>query len=173
MCNKTSQLILAIEDDTVRTRGTTAVDLSGAQDRPLIVGTRDREVEALVVVVLVGVVVAAHGLVGGVELITGFLGGSHGARAVAVAAAGVVAGAGVEFSRGGKDRGDQQGCDGGDLIGFVRTVKRLSWPWYKGVSTYLLVQHLDRRRSGEYWSVSDLSCVPWYEALRSSAECQA
>lgn len=151
MCNKTSQLILAIEDDTVRTRGTTAVDLSGAQDRPLIVGTRDREVEALVVVVLVGVVVAAHGLVGGVELITGFLGGSHGARAVAVAAAGVVAGAGVEFSRGGKDRGDQQGCDGDDL----------------------LVQHLDRRRSGEYWSVSDLSCVPWYEALRSSAECQA
>lgn len=116
MCNNTSQLIIAVEDNAVRTRGTTSVGPSGAQDRPLIVGAGDGEVEALVVVVLVGIVVAADGLVRGVQLIAGFLSGAHSARTVAVAAAGVGAGAGVEFSRGGQDRGEQQGCDGDDLV---------------------------------------------------------
>jgi hypothetical protein len=149
MGNNTSQLIIAVEDNAVRTRGTTAVDLSGAQDRPLIVGAGDREVEALVVVVPVGVVVAADGLVRGVQLITGFLSGAHGARAIAVAAAGVVAGAGVEFSRGGQDRGEQQGCDGDDLVVLLGW-----WNAYRGrgvgcvSGTYLVVQHLDRRGSG-------------------------
>lgn len=38
MCNNTSQLIIAVEDNPIRTRGTTVVDLSIAHDRPLIVG---------------------------------------------------------------------------------------------------------------------------------------
>lgn len=63
-----------------------------------------------------GVVVAADGLVRGVEVITGFLGGAHGAGGVANAAAGVGAGAGVDFSRSGQDRGEQQGCDGDELV---------------------------------------------------------
>ena len=93
MSNHTSQLIVLVEHHTVRTGRTAAVNISGAQNRPLIVRRRHREVEALVVVVLVRVAVAADGLAVLVQLVTGSLGGGNVGGGVAVAAAGVVAGA--------------------------------------------------------------------------------
>jgi hypothetical protein len=67
----------------------------------------------------VGVVVAADGLGRGIVLVTGFLGGAHGAGGVANAAADVGAGAGVDFGRSGQDRGEQQGCGGDELVGLL------------------------------------------------------
>jgi hypothetical protein len=117
----------------------------------------------------VGVVVAADGLVRGVELITSILSGAHGARAVAVAATGVGAGTGVDFSRGGQDRGEQQSCDGDELVSLLGW-----WNAYlsRGVGVYrrptLLYNILIDREVWRIFRGSDLSYVPWYETLRSS-----
>lgn len=55
--NHARNLSILVENHTVRTGRTTAIDFSGAQDRELIVGGIDAEVEAFVVVVDVRVVV--------------------------------------------------------------------------------------------------------------------
>lgn len=51
MRNQPRQLIIASKDNTVRTGRTTAVNLSAAENRELVVRARDGKVEALVVVV--------------------------------------------------------------------------------------------------------------------------
>lgn len=79
--NNTSQLIIVVENNTVRAGGTTGVNLAAAQNRELIVGAGDGEIEALIVVVDVGV--AVIGRTGLVQLVTAVLGGADGAAGVA------------------------------------------------------------------------------------------
>ncbi len=82
-----SKFSILVEDDTVRARRTAVVHTAGAHDRELIVGGVDGEVEALVVVVDVGVVVDV--VAGGLELGALADGGGDGGGRVADAAAGV------------------------------------------------------------------------------------
>lgn len=117
MGNQTSQLIVTVEHHTVRARRTTVVGLSGAQNRPLIVRRVHREVEALVVVILVRVVVAADGLAGLLQLVTGSLGGGNGGGGVAVATAGVVTGA-LDDRGEGEGGGEEEGSKGQELLVF-------------------------------------------------------
>jgi hypothetical protein len=79
--NNTSQLVISVENNTVRTGRTTSVHLTAAQNRELIVGAGNGEIEALVVVVDVGVAVV--GGTGLVQLVTASLGGADGAAGVA------------------------------------------------------------------------------------------
>lgn len=87
MGDNASKLSILVENDTVRARRTAVVHTAGAQDRELIVGRVDGEVEVLVVVVDVGVVVDV--VAGGLELGASVDGGGDGGRRVADAAAGV------------------------------------------------------------------------------------
>lgn len=97
MGDNASKLSILVENDTVRARRTAVVHTAGAQDRELIVGRVDGEVEVLVVVVDVGVVVDV--VAGGLELGASVDGGGDGGRRVADAAAGVGARlAGLELS---------------------------------------------------------------------------
>lgn len=89
MCDQARQLVVAIEYHTVRTRATATIDLVRAQDGEFIVGTVDGEAEALVVVVLVGILVVSQSLAGLVELITLVLRSRDVAGPVAGAAAGI------------------------------------------------------------------------------------
>ena len=100
MRNKPSQLIILIENHPIRTRRTTGVCLPRAQNRELIVSWWNGEVNVLVVVVLVRVVATADGLALLVVVVTGFFGVVGGASGVALAAAGVVAGASFEVRLG-------------------------------------------------------------------------
>lgn len=81
MGNHTSQLIIAVENNTVRAGGTTSVHLAAAQNWELIVGAGNGEIEALVVVVDVGIAVV--GGTGLMQLVTASLGGADGAASVA------------------------------------------------------------------------------------------
>jgi hypothetical protein len=49
------EVAVRVEDDTVGTGAAASVDIEAVQDGELVPGTRGREAEALVVVVLVGV----------------------------------------------------------------------------------------------------------------------
>lgn len=57
MRNNARQLIISVENDTVRARRATSVHLAALKNRELVVGAGNGEVEALVVVVDVGVAV--------------------------------------------------------------------------------------------------------------------
>lgn len=108
-----SKLSTLVEDDTVRARRTAAVHTSGAQDRELIVGGVDGEVEVLVVVVDVGVVVDV--VAGGLEAGALVDGGGDSRGRVADAAAGVGARlAGLDLGREGEGHraGEQEGEKG-------------------------------------------------------------
>lgn len=93
MRNQTRQLPIIIENHPICTRRTTRVRLSRAQNRELIVRSGDRKVEALVVVVDVRVAAAAGVAVLLDVVVAGVLGGGDVAAGVAVATAGVGAGA--------------------------------------------------------------------------------
>lgn len=114
MRNNTRKLSIAVEDDAVRTGRATIVDGSAAQDRELVVGAVNGEIEALVVVVHVGVGVVIFSL--GLKVVAGVQGGGHGAAAVAVGSAGVLAGTRSEFLEGdGKGAGHEDSGEGEDL----------------------------------------------------------
>lgn len=51
MRNNTSELVICVEDNTIRTRRTTRVNATTAQNGELVVCPGDREGEALIVVV--------------------------------------------------------------------------------------------------------------------------
>lgn len=87
MRNQTSQLILPVENNPVRTRRAARKDTAGAHDRVLIVLARDGEIKSFVVVILVRVVVV--GVTGLVQLVAFRLGSGDGAVGVAVAATGI------------------------------------------------------------------------------------
>ena len=111
MRDQPRQLIILIEDHTVRTRRTAIVDLSGAEDRELVVGRVHGEVKVLVVVVLVRVLVVADRLTLLVQVEAGLLGFGHGGLVVAGFAAGVVAGLGGGVGAGEGDEGEENGED--------------------------------------------------------------
>ncbi len=113
--NHTRQLIITIENDTVRTRRTTSIRLAALENRELVVSAVNGEVKALVVVVGVGVAVV--GFAGRVQVVAGGLGGADGAGGVADGAAGVGAGALLGGSDG---SGDEEGGDGQELQVKVR-----------------------------------------------------
>ena len=88
MRNDAREVPVAIEHDPIGTGAATGVDLEGVQDGELVVGPSDgREVEALIVVVLVRVGAGAGGLAGCVERVAGGDGGGDVGRPVAGAAA--------------------------------------------------------------------------------------
>lgn len=103
MGNQTSQFTLLIEDHTVGTRRATIIDLSRAENREFVPVARNGEVEALVVVILVGVIVGIGAFL--VQLVSGVLGGADFAGAVGVGATGVVGSEGTahEESGGGEE----------------------------------------------------------------------
>lgn len=133
--NHTRQLIITIENNTVRTRRTTSVRLAALENRELVVRAGNGEIETLVVVV--GVRVAVVGLAGRVQVVAGGLGGTDGAGSVADGAAGVGAGA---LLGGGDGGGDEEGGEGQDLQVKVRLV-RIGFEWGLCLS-YLGVLHL-------------------------------
>lgn len=93
MRNQPRQLPILIKNHPIRARRTTRVRRSAAQDRKLIVRRLHWEIEVFVVVVDVRVAAAA-GVAALLDVVVaGVLGGGDGAAGVAVAAAGVVAGA--------------------------------------------------------------------------------
>lgn len=116
MRNQPGQLVILIENHPVRSRRATIIRVTPRQDRELVVGRADREVNVLVVVVLVRVVAVADGLVALVVRVASLLGGVGVAAKVAVAAAGVGAGAG--FGGGGEGEGgldEEEGGEGEEL----------------------------------------------------------
>lgn len=117
MRNQPSQIIILIENHPIRTRRTTRVRLPGAQNREFIICWWDGEVNVLVVVVLVRVVATADGLASLVVVETGFFGGVGGASGVALAAAGVVTGAGFEVRLRKRQRAldEEEGGEGKEL----------------------------------------------------------
>lgn len=126
MRNHTSQLALGIEYNTVRTRASTSVHVVAAQNRELLIWAGHVKVNALIVVLGVGVVVAANlhaALVVRVALCNS---GVDVGLPVAGAAAGVDAGLTVleEGSREVPGEGKRDEGSKGELLGcFVR----LAW----------------------------------------------
>jgi hypothetical protein len=115
MRNNARKLVILVEDHTVRTGRAATVDAARAQDRELIVGGGDAEVEALVVVVDVRVVVDV--VAGRVQRVALALGGRDGRRGIADTAAGVGAGlAGLDLDGGGEGQraGEEEGDEGLD-----------------------------------------------------------
>lgn len=140
--NHTSQLITSVENNTVRAGRTTIVHIVIAQDRELVVGSGNGEVEALVVVV--DVRVAVVGGTGLVQLVARGLGGAHGAAGVADCAAGVGAGALLGSGDGGADEEGGQSQDLELLLVFIMT--RVAQLDEVCVRSYLGVLHFDRER---------------------------
>ena len=108
--NHTRQLIITIENNTVRTRGTTSIRLPALENRELVVSAGNGEIETLVIVVDMGVAVV--GLAGRVQVVAGGLGGTDRAGSVANGAAGVLA---VAPLGGGDGSRDEEGGEGQDL----------------------------------------------------------
>lgn len=96
MRNQPGQLIILIEHHTIRPGRTPRVCLARRQNRELVVRWLHGEVEALIVVVDVRVMASADGLAFSMVVVAGLLGGVGIAARVAVAAAGVVAGTGLD-----------------------------------------------------------------------------
>lgn len=92
MRNDTCQLIIFVEDHPVRARGAPVVEVPIPHNRELVVWCRHGKVEALIVIVLVGIVVSSDLFAFGVVVVALFLGGAHRGGRIADAAAGVVAG---------------------------------------------------------------------------------
>jgi hypothetical protein len=114
--DKTRQLVVTVEHNTVRSRATATVDLVGAQDGEFIVGTIHGEVEALIVVVLVRVAVRSDSLTGLVQRVTLVLGGGDVAGPVAGATASVDARiAGHQVRWHGEDGRKEESGDGEEL----------------------------------------------------------
>jgi hypothetical protein len=139
--NNTSELVGSVEDNTVRTGRTTSVNAATLQDRELVVGLRHGEIEALVVVVDVGVIV---GIIAGlVELVSSSLGGANGTAGVANGSAGGSTCASFDIQGRGEGAGQEEGGRGQDLnmsMGDVDDPSKRSW--------YLSVLHIVKRFRG-------------------------
>lgn len=128
MRNQPRQLPILIENNPIGTRRATRVRRSTAQNGELIVCRLHREVKVLVVVVDMRVAAAA-GVAALLDVVVaGILGGGDGAAGVAVAAAGVVAGAsdlglGGRSGEGGLD--EEEGGEG----------EVLRWCWSVGIAS--------------------------------------
>lgn len=120
MRNHTRQLIITIENNTVRTRRTTSICLAALENWELVIGAGNGEVKALVVVVGVGV--AVLGFAGRVQVVAGGLGGADSTGGVADGAAGVGAGA---LLGSGDGSGDEEGGEGQEL----RVKGKDIWDW--------------------------------------------
>lgn len=103
MRNHSSELIILVENNPIRSRRTPIVNLPRVQNRELKVLARNREVKAFVVVVLVRIVIDV--VVRGLQLVPGLVGCEHRRGSVAVAAAGVRAGVGGFREGGGQGQG--------------------------------------------------------------------
>ena len=117
MRDHTRQLIVSVENHTIRSRGASIVNIKIAHDGVFVVGAANREIEALIVMVLVRVVVdSVPRLVKRVSL---GLGCANIAGPVAGASAGILAAftalkvvpCGGRSERGGKKEGEK-GDDG-------------------------------------------------------------
>lgn len=117
MRDHTRQLIVSVENHPIRSRGASIVNIEIAHDRVFVVGAANREIEALIVMVLVRVVVdSVPRLVKRVSL---GLGCTNIAGPVAGASAGILAAfaalkvvpCGGRSERGGEEQGEK-GDDG-------------------------------------------------------------
>lgn len=79
--NNASELVIVVENNTVRTRGATSIDLATPENGEFVVGSRNGEVEPFIVVVLVRVV--GDIVIRAVEIVSRFLGGADGTASVA------------------------------------------------------------------------------------------
>jgi hypothetical protein len=107
VCDNTRKLVVRIEDHAIRTRRPTSVHRAAAQDRELVVCPRDREHEALVVVV--DVRVGGDRAASRVELVARCLCGADRAAGVADCAAGRGTGACFDIEGGCESAGDEDG----------------------------------------------------------------
>ena len=113
MGNHTGKLIITVEDNTVGTGGSTVINGTRLQDGEFIVCAVDGEIEALVIVVDVGVRVIS--LVRCLKLVTGGLSGANGAAGVADCTTGVGTGTG-EFLQGDGCDASHEDREGEDLV---------------------------------------------------------